>query len=288
MINDKKLAISSNKIGAGKMGDVIINPEYLKLIEEVKQLKEDIANLYEEKDELLYHTCKIIETEYMSKVGVLEYKLYEFQCKILRLKRKIELYQININRQEVPNEKEIEEKLDAEYKEYEKKLNKMSNDIQEALDRKNCSFLSEEDGKELKNIYRRLIKKLHPDLNKESSEKNKNLFLQVTRAYENGDLETLKNLELLTNEIVEKENIETGEFEELKNSKLKYKEIVKELLETIKKIKESYPYNKKEFLKSDILVQKKKEKLSQQMEMYKEVYINLEKILKELKGEKNV
>ncbi len=164
------------------MGDVIINPEYLKLIEEVKQLKEDIANLYEEKDELLYHTCKIIETEYMSKVGVLEYKLYEFQCKILRLKRKIELYQININRQEVPNEKEIEEKLDAEYKEYEKKLNKMSNDIQEALDRKNCSFLSEEDGKELKNIYRRLIKKLHPDLNKESSEKNKNLFLQVTRA----------------------------------------------------------------------------------------------------------
>lgn len=60
------------------------------------------------------------------------------------------------------------------------------------------------------------------------------------------------------------------------------------MLETIKKIKESYPYNKKEFLKSDILVQKKKEKLSQQMEMYKEVYINLEKILKELKGEKNV
>ena len=30
------------------MGDVIINPEYLKLIEKVKQLKEDIANLYEE------------------------------------------------------------------------------------------------------------------------------------------------------------------------------------------------------------------------------------------------
>ena len=58
---------------------------------DIKQLKEDIASLYEEKDELLYHTCKIIETEYMSKIGVLEYKLYEFQCKILRLKRKIEL-----------------------------------------------------------------------------------------------------------------------------------------------------------------------------------------------------
>ena len=87
------------------MSNVIINPEYLKLIEEIKQLKEDIASLYEEKDELVYHTCKNIETEYMSKVGVLEYKLYEFQCKILRLKRKIELYQINIKRKEVQNEK---------------------------------------------------------------------------------------------------------------------------------------------------------------------------------------
>ena len=270
------------------MSNVIINPEYLKLIEEIKQLKEDIASLYEEKDELVYHTCKNIETEYMSKVGVLEYKLYEFQCKILRLKRKIELYQINIYRQEVPNEKEIEEKLDIEYKEYEKKLNKMSNDIQEALNRKNYSVLSEEDGKELKNIYRKLIKKLHPDLNKENSEKNKNIFLQVTRAYENGDLGALKNLDLLTDEVVEKENIEIGEFEELKKSKARYKGIVKELLKTIKNIKESYPYNKKEFLKSDILVQKKKEELKQEMEMYKEVYVNLEKILKELKGGKDV
>ena len=67
------------------MSDIIINPEYLKLIEEVKQLKEDIASLYEERDELIYHICRNIETEYMSKIGVLEYKLYEFQCKILRL-----------------------------------------------------------------------------------------------------------------------------------------------------------------------------------------------------------
>ena len=125
-------------------------------------------------------------------------------------------------------------------------------------------------------------------MNKENSEKNKNIFLQVTRAYENGDLEALKNLELLTDEVVEKENIEIGEFEELKKSKARYKGIVKELLKTIKNIKESYPYNKKEFLKSDILVQKKKEELKQEMEMYKEVYVNLEKILKELKGEKDV
>lgn len=269
------------------MSDIIISPEYLKLIEEIKQLKEDIASLYEEKDELIYHICRNIETEYMSKVGVLEYKLFEFQCKILRLKRKIELYQIKINRQEIPNENEIEKKLDDEYKEYEQKLNKMSNDLQDALNRKNYGILSEENSKELKSIYRKLIKKLHPDLNKEDGEKNKNLLLQVTHAYENGDLETLKNLELLTDEIAEKENVEMGELEELKQSKAKYEIIINGLLESIKKIKESFPYDKKEFLKSEILVQKRKEELENEMKMCREVYSNLENILKQLKGEAN-
>jgi len=269
------------------MDNIIINPEYLKLIEEVKQLKENIANLCEERDELLYHICKNIETEYMSKVEILEYKLFEFQCKIWRLRRKIELYQMKINRQEIPNNKEIEEQLDSEYKEYEEKLNNMSSDLQEALNRKNFGVLSEEDSKELKRIYRKLIKKLHPDLNKDNSEKNKNLLIQVTRAYENGDLETLRNLELLTDEIIERESIETGELEELKASKEKYENIVNTLLDEIKQIMERFPYNKKAFIKDDVLVQKRKNELENEMNLCKEVYADLEKLLKQLKGELN-
>lgn len=269
------------------MRNIIISPEYLKLIEEIKKLKENIVSLYEERDELAYHICRNIETDYMSKIGILEYKLFEWQCKILRLKRKIELYQRKINRQEIPDENEIEKELDNEYKEYEEKLKQMSNELQNALQRKNYGILSEENTKELKMIYRKLIKKLHPDLNKENSERNKNLLLKVTRAYENGDLETLKNLEILTNEIIEKENVEMGELEELNESKARYEIIINNLIEEIKKIKESFPYNKKEFLKSEILVQKRRKELENEMKMCKEVYLNLQNILKQLKGEAN-
>ena len=269
------------------MEKIIINPEYLKLIEEIKQLKEDIANLYEEKDELTYHICKNIETEYMSKIGIMEYKLYEFQCRILRIKRKIELYQMKINRQEKADEEEIEEKLEEEYKEFEAKLNKMSTDLENVLNRKSLKTLSEEESKELKSCYRKLIKKLHPDLNKENTERNKNLLLQVTHAYENGDLETIKNLELLTEEISETEKFEVGELEELKQSKKRYTSVIQELLKTIKQIKGSFPYNKKEFLKSDVLVEKRKEELKDEMKMCKEIYRQLEDILKQLKGEAN-
>lgn len=269
------------------MRNIIISPEYLKLIEEIKKLKENIVSLYEERDELAYHICRNIETDYMSKIGILEYKLFEWQCKILRLKRKIELYQRKTNREEIPDENEIEKELDNEYKEYEEKLKQMSNELQNALQRKNYGILSEENTKELKRIYRKLIKKLHPDLNKENSERNKNLLLKVTRAYENGDLETLKNLEILTNEIIEKENVEMGELEELNESKARYEIIINNLIEEIKKIKESFPYNKKEFLKSEILVQKRRKELENEMKMCKEVYLNLQNILKQLKGEAN-
>lgn len=189
--------------------------------------------------------------------------------------------------------KEITNFYDKYYNELEKArsqmfiydLNKMSSDLQETLNRKNYGILTEEDSKELKRIYRKLIKKLHPDLNKESNEKDKNLLLQVTHAYENGDLNTLKNLELLTDEMIDKENIEIGKVEELKQSKLKYEMIVKDLLETIKKIKESFPYNKKEFLGNDILIQKRKDELHNEMKMCKEIYLNLDNILNNLKGE---
>ena len=65
------------------MEEIIISPEYKKLIEDIKKLKDEISILYEEKHQLIYHECRNIETEYMSKIGTLEYKVYEFQCKLL-------------------------------------------------------------------------------------------------------------------------------------------------------------------------------------------------------------
>lgn len=266
------------------MNDIILDPEYAKLLEDIEKLKNDITKLYEEKDELQFHICKNIETEYMSKVGVLEYKVYEFECKLLRLKRKIELIQAKINRQEKINYEEIEKQLDIECEEYERKLRDMSDNLQIALDRMNCGMLSEEETHEIKKIYRKLIKKLHPDLNNENNEKNKNILNQVIRAYENSDLITMRNLEILCDEIVDREIIAIGELEDLKKTKIKYENIVNNILEKINKIKVSFPYNQREFLKNNILIEKRKSELDATLKMYKDVYRQLEKTLDEMKG----
>jgi hypothetical protein len=63
---------------------LIIHPDYEKLTEDIQILQDEINALVLDRDNLLYHICKNIETEYMLKIGALEYKVYEAQCNILR------------------------------------------------------------------------------------------------------------------------------------------------------------------------------------------------------------
>lgn len=85
------------------MGDIIIFPELQKLKDEVEKLRTELSMLMLEHDELRFVICKNIEMEYMLKLGSLEYKAYEAQCAVMRLKRKVELIQAKKNRQEKVN-----------------------------------------------------------------------------------------------------------------------------------------------------------------------------------------
>jgi hypothetical protein len=77
-----------------------IYPEYEELMNQILKLKNELSQLLLERDELVYHICVNIESEYMLKIGVHEYKLLMLQMIILKIKRKIELIQAKINRQE--------------------------------------------------------------------------------------------------------------------------------------------------------------------------------------------
>ena len=61
--------------------------------------------------------------EYLLKFGSVEYKIYEAECTALRLKRKCELIRAKKNRQETIVMAAIEERLDAEFTEYQEQLN---------------------------------------------------------------------------------------------------------------------------------------------------------------------
>lgn len=91
---------------------IILHPDIENLKADVDRLRVELSMLVLEHDELLYQEGRNIEMEYMLSVGALEYKAYEIECTILRLKRKTELIQAKKNRQEKINLANIEETLD--------------------------------------------------------------------------------------------------------------------------------------------------------------------------------
>lgn len=270
------------------MFNVIIHPEYEKLYKEVKSLKEEITKLISEKDELVYHTCKNIMANYMMKIGVLEYKAFEFQCKILRLKRKITLMLQKINKQEKINMNQIEKQLDQEYKEYMDKLNNMADEMNKAIERVEADSLSNEDAKELKRIYREIVKKLHPDLNPDVTEENKELLMKATKAYEDGSLETIKVIQTMLLDISPEADKDLNEFDELLKKKEKYEKTKASLIAKIKYIKESFPYNQIDFLEDEEKVKLRREELNTDIKEYKQIYNELKELYKNIKDGNNV
>lgn len=55
-------------------GNVIVFPDFEKLKSEVEKMRTELSMLLLERDELQFVICKNIETEYMLKLGSIEYK----------------------------------------------------------------------------------------------------------------------------------------------------------------------------------------------------------------------
>ena len=167
---------TKTKVEVSSSSNVIVFPDFEKLKSEVEKKRTELSMLLLERDELQFVICKNIETEYMLKLGSIEYKAYEAQCAALRLKRKIDLIQAKKNRQEKIIISAIEETLDEEFAEYQKQLDEQIDKVNAAIKRSKAEVLSDEENKELKKLYRKIAKALHPDINPDVSEAQGQLF----------------------------------------------------------------------------------------------------------------
>lgn len=265
------------------MCDMVVSSEYEPLLEETKRLQGDLSALIMERDELKHHICKDLQMEYMLKIGTLEYKVYEFECKILRIKRKIELIQMRFNRQEVVNIIEIEIKLNVEFEEYQERLNQKLDEINEALERNNLGTLSADETQEIRKLYRQIVKRLHPDMNPNVSDRERELFTKAVDAYKSGDLETLRSISLLVTEISDNEET-TDSMNDLKSKIEKMKKLITGVLNEIERIKQSFPYNQKELLADPARVEERRNEILHILEEYKEIYAFYEKKLNDMLG----
>lgn len=253
-----------------KNNNLLTLPEQNDLKHEVEKLHTEISMLVLERDELRYVECRNLETAYMLAVGALEHKAYEAQCKMLRLKRKIEMIQAKLNRQEKIILSQIEQTLDEEFAEYRKKLNEQIEKMNRAIERSHGRVLSEAETKEFKKLYRAIVKILHPDLHPDLTDAQKRLFQNAVQAYQNGDLETLRLIHTMS-----EDESPSDDKADTSTALYRQKESLEKALAAIKKeitvIKSEFPYTMKAFLADQRKIEEKKQELNAVIRQYQDM-----------------
>lgn len=249
---------------------IIVFPNFQKLKDEVEMLRTELSMLMLERDELRFVICKNIETEYMLKLGSLEYKVFEAQCAVMRLKRKIELIQAKKNRQEKVNLTKIDETLDVEFFEYQQKLNEQIDKMNDAIKQSQAEHLSKEDNRELKKLYHEIVKAVHPDINPDVTDAQARMFHNAVTAYKNGDLGTLRIIGemALSHHLPEKHK---DAFGQLKEEKVRLDGLINSIKDSIEKIKKGYPYSVKDILGDEKRVEQKRLEYREMLKQYKEL-----------------
>lgn len=268
------------------MCDIAANTEYEELFREAGRLQETLSALILERDELKYHICPDIQADYMLKFGALEYKILELQYKILRIKRQMELIQLQINLQKIVNTIEIEVQLDNEFHEYQERLNNKLDEMNAAFKRDNIDRLTEEQTREIRRLYNKIVKKLHPDMNPNVTEREKELFVHATEAYKNGDLETIRTIALMIDDLSQFTEI-TDSMKELREKIDRLNWLISNIEHEIWYIKQQFPYDQKELLSNPDRVEARKKELEKILEEYKEAYEYYEKKLHDMMEDLN-
>lgn len=265
------------------MGQIIKFQGYKESKEKILDLRKSLEELIFERDHLKLVVCKNLKTNYLLEFGVLENSLYRAYCEYLRLRRKKELIQAKLNRQEEVGMEEIEKQLDDEFGEYEEKLNQKIYDLAIAFKQAESDFLTEEDSKLIKKLYMGIVKRIHPDVNPLINEEQEDLFYKATEAYENGDLTTIQIIfEIVSNDNMD--DVASLSPKTLKDEVKRLEDLIETIKNEIESIKINPPYIWKIYLEDYDKTMEKRKELNKKIDSYKEAIMIEELHINDLLG----
>ena len=261
-----------------------ISPRKKQLKEEYERLQLEYAALVAERDELENSEGPRLTALYMEAVGQLQYEVLVLRYEIALLKQKRDLLQAYKNRGEKADLNYVDEQVEATAKTYNENIQREEEKIKQAKayieeqkeeEKKN----QENEKRELRDLYRKLVHRLHPDLHPEQTEWEKELFLKVQDAYEKGDLEKLRELaqQLEAGMPADAVNNETTEEWEERVNQLK--EEIAKIREEIEKILQEFPFTYRERLNNPEWIAQTQDMLRKEIAELEKEKIRLEKIV---------
>lgn len=246
----------------------------------IKVKNEEYAR-YEElllRRDQLRKEAHILYGMYAKEFGDLILAVFEKEIACIRKKKEISYYQMALNRGEAINQTEIERLIKEEMQAYQEELEQRiaENEVSKKMD-----HITTREELEIKRIYHRIAKKLHPDINPKTAEipELMTLWHATVTAYNSNSLKDIQEDEILVNKALEK--IGAGDME------IEIPDIDQKITDTeadIQHIMETDPYQYKYILDDPEAVADKKKDLKEQKKTYedyeKELDEKIEALLK--------
>ena len=149
--------------------------------------KEKLLIALLEKIEQLRIDLSVTKQEYGIKIGRLYLRLDEADLEILKYKKIEDLLTRGISFDEA--RKIVEESLKARHEQIKEEYRKLNDDEKDV---ENRPLLSSDGQRELKRLWRKLAHQYHPDL----THGDDTMMKKINKAYADGDLETLRDINL--------------------------------------------------------------------------------------------
>jgi hypothetical protein len=236
-----------------------LTPEQQVLREQFCSLRKEFTELFTRKNEMQTYEESSLTSLYLSTVGEKQHEVFCLRTKIAVIKLRIELIQAYINRNEMPELKTVDEEIHIRFADHKKKIEENVRQLSAAKEYMKNSFISADEMKEMKDTYRIIIKKLHPDINPGLSEYETELFIKAQAAYHLGSFMALREI-LLSLDLAKDSADSISQSEEFARTVLQLEKNVKNLRKQIEELERSFPFiyrkelNDKEWISS---IQKK-------------------------------
>lgn len=242
----------------------------------LEQLHLEFLDLYTRHKDMVENESIILTSLYLEKLGHLQLESLKKQTEAARLNMKMKLIQAAINRDEKPDLFQIENLLNSRMKDYYAQIEAQSAALDDA---KNClsHLIPEDEAKKLKELFRVLCKRLHPDLHPNQKEEEKDLFVKVKAAYELNRLTDLQNILLFLDESNNDDLLYLSP--DSKKNRIEHLEKNIELLKgKLSQMDKTFPFNIKEFIFDEKYIVDKQKEIKSKIESFEEEisgYINI-------------
>ncbi len=245
-----------------------ITKENEELTRELEQLHLEFIDLFTRHKDMVENDSVMLTSLYLEKLGHLQLELLQKQTEAARMKMQMNLIQAAINRNEKPNYNLIDMELKERLKNYYADIEAQSAAIDQAK-QVLSHLISEEDTIKLKETFRVLCKRLHPDLNPNQTEDEKDLFIKVKAAYDLQRLDDLQKILLFLDESnIEKLALIPGDEKKARIEHLKIN--ISALKDKIAQLKQSFPFSMEVLIFDDEYINRKQEEIRNQIKTFEE------------------